>query len=235
MEHARKMILVPEETINRFQGHKPNSPLDGEMNQILKSDLSDYEKWCLYQQALHKFKNPESKTPAKVYLEHWTPPTHPAQTPPQPTPPTHPAPAQLAQTHPAQPPTPLPVVKNEMTLTVPPKIKTKAFQLFDLLKLSSGFDYNSDGEIYIKGQLLKNSNLSDLVTDALRSSKFKPQYADEFIEYLGEINAPHHLINNPERRAQLTSPNTKPGNKTPNKTPTFDWTPISTRSKKGKK
>ena len=68
MEHARKMILIPEESINNLhlssdkvatmqRPGTPTSRLDKEMSKIINSTSiqDDREKYTLYQQALERF------------------------------------------------------------------------------------------------------------------------------------------------------------------------------------
>ena len=70
MEHARKRILIPEESINNLQQHfssekvttmqtpgTPVSRLDNEMSKIINSTSirDDREKYVMYQQALDRF------------------------------------------------------------------------------------------------------------------------------------------------------------------------------------
>ena len=242
MEHARRMILVPEETINRFQHQTTPSiatnnntsipSLDGEITKILKSELADYEKWCLYQQALHKFKNPDSKKPLKMFIEEMQSEKTAIPT----APPTEPVKREE--------------IKKEFNLVVPTKLKYKANKILELLNSSNKFGYNDKGEINIKGQLLQNSNISDLLTDSLQSvSKFKPNHVDALLELLGEINLPVHLINNRERQAQLAkelsfnaslTPKTSPNNtSTPKRSKKhqedFEWASISVQTRSNKK
>ena len=68
MEHARKMILIPEESINNLHLSRdnvatmktpgtPTSRLDKEMSKIVNSTSiqDDREKYAMYQQALEHF------------------------------------------------------------------------------------------------------------------------------------------------------------------------------------
>ena len=70
MEHARKIILIPEESINNLHQHlssekvdtmrtpeTPTSRLDKEMSEIINSTSiqDDREKYAMSQQALERF------------------------------------------------------------------------------------------------------------------------------------------------------------------------------------
>lgn len=61
MEHAKKMVLVPSETVERLQhlpvtnSHDPLDDLHKELSRILASrSMNDSEKWANYQQVLHR-------------------------------------------------------------------------------------------------------------------------------------------------------------------------------------
>jgi len=64
MEHAKKMVVVPQELIERMREGEPTPPvgrgsgggLDAEMHRILNDKrLDDNEKWKQYQQILQRF------------------------------------------------------------------------------------------------------------------------------------------------------------------------------------
>ena len=72
MEHARKMVLLPEESVRRVKQHlapfqqefkssqtpgTSSKRLDAEMSDVLNSDIyeNDREKWNSFQQVLSRF------------------------------------------------------------------------------------------------------------------------------------------------------------------------------------
>ncbi|KAK3909959.1 Putative uncharacterized transposon-derived protein [Frankliniella fusca] len=78
MEHCKKLVLVPHETVAKLQEKNPvertpevvMNDLDREMQHILKQKAEDREKWKLYEQALQKylyFVN-ERKKPIELYV-----------------------------------------------------------------------------------------------------------------------------------------------------------------------
>ena len=59
----------------------------------------------------------------------------------------------------------------------------------------------------IEGKVISDSNITDLVSDAIRASKnFKPREANEFFKILAKINMPKDIARNEERWKNLSSP-----------------------------
>ncbi len=60
------------------------------------------------------------------------------------------------------------------------------------------------GQVKIKGKIIENSNISDLVSDAMRATKnFNPTGSKEFFQALSRLNVPKDLVRNQERWRQL--------------------------------
>ena len=56
----------------------------------------------------------------------------------------------------------------------------------------------------IEGETIPNSNISDLVSDAMRSRKdFNPTGAKTFFQVLSKLNVPKDLVRNQERWRQV--------------------------------
>ncbi|KAK3907324.1 50S ribosomal protein L33 1 [Frankliniella fusca] len=81
MNHVKKMILVPHESVARLNDSTPPtsetqvSALDNEMELIMRKKYADDSlKWKLYNEALQRylhFKN-ESKKPLQISVEEFT-------------------------------------------------------------------------------------------------------------------------------------------------------------------
>ena len=62
------------------------------------------------------------------------------------------------------------------------------------------------GQVKIEGETIPNSNISDLVSDAMRSRKdFNPTGAKKFFQALSKLNVPKHLERNQNRWKQLNN------------------------------
>ena len=56
------------------------------------------------------------------------------------------------------------------------------------------------GQVLLKGDLIPKSNISDLISDAMRSRKhFNPVGVQKFYDVLNEINIPKDLVRNEKR------------------------------------
>lgn len=207
MEHTRKMVLMPSEALstlslqNRHQvAYGPATPiqaarstdstlsrLDTEMNDILNSDTykDEREKWAAYLAVLQRY--------------------------------LHYAGTERAQQHAA-----LMKDKGESALrehqknnetratgmndsviieSVPNKFRDKAKLLLRRLHdaPSPCFSWNSAGVISVDGKLIKDSNIVDLVNDAMRSRKVpKPVGRKAFARILKKIQTPREFVGNDE-------------------------------------
>ena len=60
--------------------------------------------------------------------------------------------------------------------------------------------WDKTGKVKIEGETIPGSNISDLVSDAMRSRRnFNPKGAKEFFEALNKLNVPKDLVRNEER------------------------------------
>ena len=94
--------------------------------------------------------------------------------------------------------------------------------------------WNERGEFEYRGQLIKNSNLTDLVNDVLRKRKkaSDPLGWETFAEVLQRSNVPQELIGNPTRWSYMRE---EKKSKTDNEdfhTPPLGETPKKWRGKK---
>ena len=88
---------------------------------------------------------------------------------------------------------------------IPKTMKTRAEALLAHLKERGDvITWDDMGQVLVDGVLIPNSNISDLVSDAMRSRKhFNPVGVREFYNVLNKINVPKDLVRN-ERRWDKT-------------------------------
>ena len=84
---------------------------------------------------------------------------------------------------------------------IPKTMKTRAEALLAHLKERGDvITWDDMGQVLVDGVLISKSNISDLVSDAMRSRKhFNPVGVREFYNVLNKINVPKDLVRN-ERR-----------------------------------
>ena len=84
---------------------------------------------------------------------------------------------------------------------IPKTMKTRAEALLAHLKeREDAITWDDMGQVLVDGVLIPKSNISDLVSDAMRSRKhFNPVGVREFYNVLNKINVPKDLVRN-ERR-----------------------------------
>ena len=84
---------------------------------------------------------------------------------------------------------------------IPKTMKTRAEALLAHLKgRGDVITWDDMGQVLVDGVLIPKSNISDLVSDAMRSRKhFNPVGVREFYNVLNKINVPKDLVRN-ERR-----------------------------------
>ena len=84
---------------------------------------------------------------------------------------------------------------------IPKTMKTRARALLERLKEREDvITWDDMGQVLLNGVLIPKSNISDLISDAMRDRKhFNPVGVREFYNVLNEINIPKDLVRN-ERR-----------------------------------
>lgn len=194
MEHAKKMVLVPQETVHRMTGSiapltsssQILSDLDKEMENILRTPMkSDSEKWTLYKQCLRRFLHfsAEERKPLAFPIEQ--------------APENNPGGNGVTEIKGSEQEIPL---HTEIVSSLPQKYRKKAELLISRLLSSGKISWNSDGTVSIKGGVIPGSNITDLVGDVMRSRKnVNPKGIDSFASLLTEINMPKEFIGNPKR------------------------------------
>ncbi|KAG8236796.1 hypothetical protein J437_LFUL017011 [Ladona fulva] len=209
MEQARKMILVPRETIQRMSSiptppmtttttdlTQPISALDREMERILRlPKLSDHEKWNLYKQCLQRFLHftDEERKPAVISFFRGT--DDKKETEEEDGMENAEAAALKSDR-----------LTSEIITSVPKKFKKKAKLLTDRLVLSKKITWDDAGTVSIDGKVLVGSNIVDLIGDIMRKRKnFSPIGLHPFLDTLGEINVPHEFIGNADHLKYIQS------------------------------
>ena len=85
---------------------------------------------------------------------------------------------------------------------IPKTMKSRAEALLAHLKERGDvITWDDMGQVLVDGVLIPKSNISDLVSDAMRSRKhFNPIGVREFYNVLSKINVPKDLVRNERRR-----------------------------------
>ena len=94
------------------------------------------------------------------------------------------------------------VLSDEMIVRgIPKNMKTRAQALLARLKeREDAITWDERGQVILKGDLIPKSNISDLISDAMRSRKhFNPVGVQKFYDVLYEINVPKDLVRNEKR------------------------------------
>ena len=187
----KRMILVPEDAYARFEQKQKleTSPImknmintDTDMTDILqRTDVDDTEKQKLYYANLERYLNlrqqKDSQTPtvqiapSTTNREELSPPNN----------------AQLSDAV---------VVEH-----IPKTMRPRATAILNRLKERPDvITWDKTGEVKLEGENIPQSNISDLISDALRERKnFNPTGSKEFFRVLSKINMPKDLVRNEKR------------------------------------
>ena len=95
---------------------------------------------------------------------------------------------------------------------IPKTMKTRAEALLAHLKERGDvITWDDMGQVLVDGVLIPKSNISDLVSDAMRSRKhFNPVGVREFYNVLNKINVPKDLVRNERRWGKEEKMDEKP-------------------------
>ena len=88
---------------------------------------------------------------------------------------------------------------------LPKSHRTRATGLLNRLKARPDvITWDETGQVKIDGETIPNFNITDLVSDAMRSRKnFNPVRSRVFFQTLSKLNVPKDLVRNDERWKQL--------------------------------
>ena len=210
MEHAKKMILIEPRVLESMQQQQQETrqdydttsrdlkETDQSMQAILESDGHVQDKANAYQQALwgflNRFDQYKDRPLGRVQLTRDSIPERNTTTKKEQA-------GEEAEVESAKPSSPLSWIEQDVVESVPKSLKTKAERLLQRIKLDPEVKWNNLGELEYRGQLIKNSNLTDLVNDVLRKRKNsrEPLGWETFADVLHRLNVPQELIGNPTR------------------------------------
>ena len=88
---------------------------------------------------------------------------------------------------------------------IPKSMRSRATALLNRLKTRPEvITWDKIRQVKIEGETIPDSNISDLLSDAMRSRKnFNPTGAKEFFQALSKLNVPKDLVRNEERWKEL--------------------------------
>lgn len=194
MEFAKKLVLVEPETFDRISQRvdvRPNtlSLLDQEMKSVLNNkNISDYEKWLLYNQTLQRYLN--------IVQDTRKPFSFPIIEEPK------------GDNGKGDSVVDSSVVNYDQEIldSVPKTFRDKAALLLQKLKRSNLIRWDENGVVSINETRINNSNITDLINDAIRPRKngSDPIGWQRFVKALGDTHIPFELIGNLKRREYLT-------------------------------
>ena len=91
-------------------------------------------------------------------------------------------------------------IEREVLDSVPMRMKKKAQLLINRIKANPRLAWSDMGQLVYKDQVMANTNVADLVNDALRRRKhFEPHGWQIFAQAMKETNVPQDLIGHRER------------------------------------
>ena len=190
MNHVKKLVLVPHETVARLHDTPTSSPqtqmnsLDTEMNYILRQQYADdSEKWKKYNETLQRYLHFAKEGRKPFSIEIGTTVEDKKSTTTMPT----------SQT------------REQLAALLPKTYKEQALKIHDYLSTEgSPITWDSSGLVSISGTSLPQSNIIDLIADLTRSRKnFEPQGMSAFIKTLASLNIPLELVRNDKHRTAI--------------------------------
>ena len=195
MKHAKRMVLVPEDVLNRYEQKQKleTAPImtnmmhqDTEMSEILQNaSMPDAEKQKLYNANMESYLSLRRQKDGQIPTVRIAPGTEQE-------------PIEKARLSDAD------VVEH-----IPKSLRARATALLNRLKARPDvISWDESGQVSLDGKEISHSNISDLVSDALRSRRnFNPTGSREFFRALSKMNMPKDLVRNEERWKQIdTSP-----------------------------
>ena len=189
----KRMVLVPEDAVNRYEQRQSleTSPIMSNMihkntqmsNILQRESMSDDQKQKLFNAELERYlelrQQKDSHIPSVRVIDN-----EKGQQQAQ-------LETQLSDAVVVEP--------------VPKTMRPRATALLNWLKTRPEVvTWDKTGQVKIEDETIPDSNISDLVSDAMRSSKnFNPTGSKEFFQALSKLNVPKDLVRNQERWKQL--------------------------------
>ena len=240
MNHTQRMVLVPENTLERLQQRQQilTPPLtqtlrtlDNEMSDILSSkELDDEAKAKLYNQVLQRY--------LTYYDQRKGQPLHVKLTTVKPTETPKPEESEKQVEIPSPEKSQITTaVEQEVMKSVPKIYKNGARQLLDKIKENRDvLDWNDKGELLYENKPINGSHVVDLVNDMLRHRKgFSPVGWSVFARGLARMNVPENLVRNPQRQSAIREFKARVREETPESPSRWLPTPPTTSSAPVKK
>jgi hypothetical protein len=189
MEHAKKMILVPESTFLKLKSQgmftnqakeKQIASVNNDMEKIMEeSNLQAGDQLKLYNQVLQRYRqltNPKSSSKDVDRDES----------------------SQTKQST-------TELIREQIINSTPKQYAKKIEQLLNFLKKHYDIiKWDDHGQLIYKGDVVANTNVVDLFSDVMVKRKsYEPRGLDIFLKGLREINTPKSYIGNTLRRAAI--------------------------------
>ena len=205
MEHTKKMVLVDPRTLDTIrassltaQAPVPDAAteslrdMDLQMRDVLdRNDMNLEDKANLYQQTLWRY--------LKRFGQYKDKPLGTVQVKPDERGKTLLLGSETTATEDVK----YDPSANEQDVlqSVPKTMRSRAERMLQRIKSRPDVTWNPRGEIEYQGQLVKDSNLTDLVNDVLRKRRntAEPVGWKTFAAALHHLNVPQDLVGNPER------------------------------------
>ena len=191
MKHTKRMVLIPEDALHRYEQRQrlDTAPItsnmmqkDTDMSNVLqRSDIDDDEKQKLYHANLERYLNLRRQKDDQIPSVRITPESKEK-------------PVKMTRLPDAT------IVEH-----IPQDIRSRATALLTRLKARPDvISWDDSGEVKLEGETIPQSNISDLISDAVRGRKnFDPTGAKEFFRVLSKMNVPRDLVRNEGRWKQL--------------------------------
>ena len=209
MKHARRMVMVPEETWEMFLEEKRK-------RQLLKSNLLDQKRLQnlgAIETLIHEDPRPfrEKEHEYNTYLQQSLMLQEQSDKRNAPAPPPPPPPPLAAPVTPGAPPEEKAAEESkikedyslweEVKATVPKAMTAKALRLMSRIKHHPNLSWNPQGQLEVNGQTQKGTHIVDLVNDLVRhrTKQDPPEGWTTLGHYLATSHTPRELIGNPER------------------------------------
>ena len=182
MKHAKGMVLLPEDVLHRFEQRQrlETPPLtanmmhkDTVMDDILqRTDLNDDQKQKLYNTNMERYLDLKRQKDGQA------------------------TPLNREELGEKEPRTQL---SDELIVEhIPKTMRPRATTLLNRLKTRPDIvSWDESGQVKLDGKLIPSSNISDLVSDAMRERKnFNPVGSSEFFNVLSKMNMPRDIVRN---------------------------------------
>lgn len=206
MNHARKMVLIPPETLARLQQHQHTpsntltnalNALDVEMDRIMQlKGIDDADKWHKYNQVLQRYLHHvgQSRQPVKIPFVNQT--SSYSNTNDEVDGVGKSENVKTSIDH-----VPWDSIKRQTIQAIPKLKKSIAESLYDTLYQSPLISWDDKGRVTIREQPVVGSSITDLIADVVRDRKgTNPEGWSPFTDILAELNIPQEYISNTRRR-----------------------------------